>query len=338
MPLDVARLRDSAIVDEISGDEFRAAILLWCASWHQVPAGSLPNDPKQLSKFAGYGRVIAEWEKVAGGALYGWIECSDGRLYHPVIAEKALEAWEKKSEFSQRSNARAEQARAAAEARWGKGQGGDEAAASDAKPLGTKALETKNAEPMREQCGSMPGALPKGNRQGQGIETAAARSAGRSGSDELGARLRPLVGSLPVSVDPDLTPIRKLLAEGLELDDVEQGIRAFVERGRTRPRAWGDFEKWIRRAAKDRLDVDGSPPAPTIGGKPRPLPSPAQIRRVQIRFAAEHFRGHFSDGWPNEMRPGHPDCTIPEEVIDEARLLVATQQGVSLAEFSATAH
>ncbi|MCJ2131311.1 DUF1376 domain-containing protein, partial [Methylobacterium sp. E-045] len=94
MPLEVGRLRDSSIVDEITGDEFRAAILLWCASWHQSPAGSLPKDPKQLSKFAGYGRVVAEWERVAEGALYGWVECSDGRLYHPVIAEKAIEAWE----------------------------------------------------------------------------------------------------------------------------------------------------------------------------------------------------------------------------------------------------
>ncbi len=28
--------------------------------------------------------------------LRGWIRCSDGRLYHPVVAEKALEAWVEK--------------------------------------------------------------------------------------------------------------------------------------------------------------------------------------------------------------------------------------------------
>lgn len=33
MPLDVARLRDSDLAIEATGDEFRAAVLLWCASW-----------------------------------------------------------------------------------------------------------------------------------------------------------------------------------------------------------------------------------------------------------------------------------------------------------------
>jgi hypothetical protein len=93
MPLDVRRLRDSRIVDEISGDEFRAAVLLWCTAWHQIPAGSLPDDNSQLAKFAGYGRVIKEWNKVKEGALHGFVKCSDGRLYHSVICEKATEAW-----------------------------------------------------------------------------------------------------------------------------------------------------------------------------------------------------------------------------------------------------
>lgn len=98
MPLDVVRLRDAAIVDEVSADEFRAAVLLWCAAWHQVPAGSLPDNDVQLAKFAGYGRVVGEWMKVRKGALYGFVRCGDGRLYHPVVAEKALQVWGSKLE------------------------------------------------------------------------------------------------------------------------------------------------------------------------------------------------------------------------------------------------
>src|SRR5262249_23249587 len=63
------------------------------ASWHQVPAASLPDDDRVLAQLAGYGRVIREWQKVRDGALRGWVKCSDGRLYHPVVAEKALAAW-----------------------------------------------------------------------------------------------------------------------------------------------------------------------------------------------------------------------------------------------------
>lgn len=332
MPLDVARLRDSAIVDSISGEEFRAAILLWCASWHQVPAGSLPDDPRQLSKFAGYGRVVSEWEKVAEGALYGWVKCSDGRWYHPVIAEKAIEAWEKKAEFSERSASRAERAKAAAEARWGKkdpspseGEGGGNGGGDASDAVG-------NARAHAEQCRGMPDALLKGNRQGQGqvrdLETqrGAAREPERRGADELGGLLRPFVGSLPVSVDPDLSPILALLRDGLTEADVIAGVQACVERARRKPRCWGDFENWIRRAAKDRLEVAPRSPLPAAIR----APDPEKIRRGLFILACEHFRGRWSDGWSNATRPGHPDCTTPEEIIEEARLAVELERSVDL--------
>lgn len=96
MPLDVVRLRDSDIAVMVSGEEFRSAVMLWCAAWHQVPAGSLPTDDRSLALLAGYGRAVAEWLKVKEGALRGWIECADGRLYHPVVCEKARESWNSK--------------------------------------------------------------------------------------------------------------------------------------------------------------------------------------------------------------------------------------------------
>lgn len=98
MPLDVVRLRDSDIAALSTAEEFRAAVLLWCASWHQVPAASLPDDDRVLAQLAGYGRVVAEWRKVRTGALRGWVKCSDGRLYHAVVAEKARDAWTAKHE------------------------------------------------------------------------------------------------------------------------------------------------------------------------------------------------------------------------------------------------
>src|SRR5699024_5491847 len=98
MPLDVVRLRDSGLAVHATGEEFRAAVLLWCASWHQTPAASLPDDDAVLAQLAGFGRVVKEWRKVRSGALRGWIKCSDGRLYHHVIAEKANEARDAKRE------------------------------------------------------------------------------------------------------------------------------------------------------------------------------------------------------------------------------------------------
>lgn len=94
MPLHVVRLRDSSMVDAVDGEAFRAAVLLWSAAWHQVPAGSLPDDDLQLAKLAGFGRVVSEWLKLRASALHGFVKCSDGRLYHTVIAEIAHSTFE----------------------------------------------------------------------------------------------------------------------------------------------------------------------------------------------------------------------------------------------------
>jgi hypothetical protein len=94
MPLDVLRLRDSDLAALAGGDAFKAAVLLWCVAWHQVPAASLPKDDRLLARHSGAG---ASWRKVKEEALRGFVECSDGRLYHTTIAEKAREAWAAKA-------------------------------------------------------------------------------------------------------------------------------------------------------------------------------------------------------------------------------------------------
>lgn len=96
MELDVRKLRDSRFGAEVSGDAFRAGVMLWCASWHQVPAGSVPDDDIELANLAGYGRFVKEWKKSRDQALQGFVKCSDGRLYHETVAEKANAAWNAK--------------------------------------------------------------------------------------------------------------------------------------------------------------------------------------------------------------------------------------------------
>jgi hypothetical protein len=88
MPLDVASLPDSEFAIHTTGDEFKAAIVLWCKSWSQVPAGSLPNDDISLKRLSG----ADNWKRVKAGAMRGWVLCSDNRWYHPVIVAKAMEA------------------------------------------------------------------------------------------------------------------------------------------------------------------------------------------------------------------------------------------------------
>lgn len=96
MPLKVAALRDSDLAAKATGEEFRAAVLLWCAAWHQLPAASLPNDDHLLAHLIGMGRDQKAWRKVKSMALRGFILCSDGRLYHPVIADIANKSFKTK--------------------------------------------------------------------------------------------------------------------------------------------------------------------------------------------------------------------------------------------------
>lgn len=90
MPLDVVRLIDSDLFALSTGDEFKCAMALWCKSWLQVPAASLPDDDRILAHLSSAGMG---WQNVRAMSLHGWVKCSDGRLYHPVLAEKALVAW-----------------------------------------------------------------------------------------------------------------------------------------------------------------------------------------------------------------------------------------------------
>ena len=98
MPLLGSRLFSSDFNASATDTEWRTAVTLWWASWGQVPAGSLPHDDVILCRLADFGRDIKTWRKVRARALHGFVLCSDGRLYHPVIAQQALIAWEKRAE------------------------------------------------------------------------------------------------------------------------------------------------------------------------------------------------------------------------------------------------
>ncbi|WP_217895005.1 DUF1376 domain-containing protein [Sphingobium sp. Z007] len=118
MPLQVARLRDSDLAATEHPEACWYAVLLWAASWHQVPAASLPDDEMVLARLCGLGRDVKTFRKHRAGALRGFVTCSDGRLYHPVVAEQANAAWKEKLAYRDRKEKRASIASNAAKARW----------------------------------------------------------------------------------------------------------------------------------------------------------------------------------------------------------------------------
>lgn len=107
--LDTEQLRQSELWALSTGEEFKAAVGLWCRAWVQKPAGSLPNDDRLLAAWSGAGR---RWAKVRDMALRGFVLCSDGRLYHPVLCQDAHRAWGRRASYRERASN-------AAAARWG---------------------------------------------------------------------------------------------------------------------------------------------------------------------------------------------------------------------------
>ncbi len=129
-----------------------AAVSLWCEAWHEVPAGSLPNDDEILAELARC--EPDEWSRVKSRALENFVECSDGRLYHPTVCEKALEAWEYKVKSRERT-------RKATEARANKVKGstGFEESSSDRD-------DQRHDDVSRERDDHVTGVKGKGKEKG----------------------------------------------------------------------------------------------------------------------------------------------------------------------------
>jgi uncharacterized protein YdaU (DUF1376 family) len=117
MPLLGGHLFGSEFNARANDSEWRAALTLWWAAWCQVPAASLPDDDAALCRFADLGRDLKTWKKLRDGALHGWVKCADGRLYHPVLAEQALIAWDKRKQDRESRSSSAERKAREREAR-----------------------------------------------------------------------------------------------------------------------------------------------------------------------------------------------------------------------------
>jgi len=120
MPLEIRRLFSSETWIIGTHEQKCAALCLWGESWHQVPAASLPDNDRMLAHLSQAG---PRWTKIKEHAMRCWILCSDGRWYHPVVAEKALEAWAKHNKASSKG-------KAGAAKRWGTGKSTVNAAAN----------------------------------------------------------------------------------------------------------------------------------------------------------------------------------------------------------------
>lgn len=233
MPLDVQRLLDSDLFILSTGDEFKAAVALWAKAWAQVPAASLPNDDRLLAHLSGAG---SNWPAVRAMALRGFVLCSDGRIYHQVLAEKALEAWE------QREKSRARQRKWRERAAPADARDGDETVTSPSRD----ALRDDNVTDDRT-----------GQDRDSTVEDISCNSEQPPGPDKSGARAEPRAdrGSrLPVDWAPSEEDRAFAQHEGI---DPEREAGSFRDYWHGKPGAAGrksnwsaTWRNWVRRSAE----------------------------------------------------------------------------------------
>jgi uncharacterized protein YdaU (DUF1376 family) len=293
MPLDVVRLRDSDLAALATGDEFKAAVLLWCAAWGQLPAGSLPDDERILARLAGVS--LAEWRGLSDMAMRGWELCSDGRFYHPVIAEKAAEAWAARS-----------RQRARAEARWSK---------------------------RPEDDGNAPAKPPQSRGTAKSMPRHAEnRAAAMQGTGTVKGTESPLApqGVSKADVDAVWSLAPKRSRERSSRGDVERTLAAAVKRGHQPAEVLAGLKAYF---ASDQATKDGGEyvkgvhrmiEADRWQSYVEELPLLERAGADVVPFGprddwASRFNAYRRNEYWNRLDwgppPGHPDCAVPADVL-----------------------
>jgi hypothetical protein len=350
MPMDIVRLFNSGFHARSNDAEWRAGVTLWLKSFHQVPAGSLPNDDIDLCRLAELGRDMKQWKKVSAMAMRNWILSSDGRFYHATVAEKVLDAWSKKE-------AQRERSKRGNDARWGnrdnspneyrrgqtpKGRKIDRHADDGAIPEGfpqgvLKAIPEGFPQGVLNRSLNDPKGQGQGQGQGQGESKPSAQqptipppapSRPKSDLDALEAALR-LASGLENDPSPglfDLSPILGFLDKNVSLDETILPIlRASKAKGR-KGNSWRYYAPAITQAMAERQKNGqiasvspqpiGDPSDPSIdlgcGRTPR--------KSLVYKHLAAWIENHRVNRWNAQIfgfPPDEPGCSLPDEILAE---------------------
>lgn len=350
MPVDVARLRSSDMQVEVTPEEGWYGFMLWCAAWHQVPASSLPDDDVKLAFLAGLGRDKRTWKRVRSGALRGFEKCSNGRLYHFVIAEKAMKAWEVKRariRGAELTNARPRNgqptekpqnqsrspSRSIYRVRDAERNGSETPSADPAGRSGT-ATELNRTEQSRSATPPTPSSRPEAAEPTAGVDGLADEIWDMAGQGQIRDRKRASGG-----VD-DYRHIRGWVDKGYTPEEIRQAAKAVIESAGEIHSLWGLLVKAMPEAiAKLRGQAIGAAPDPALAGIPTLVPGfPATTQLEMAKsFLLDGKVSHdmkamtYTHPKPPAKRrwtfknpqtqepfppPGKPGCPVHEQILE----------------------
>lgn len=121
---------------------------------------------------------------------------------------------------------------------------------------------------------------------------------GKVDYEEVHSWVAGLVGTNPVAVNPDISPVVAWLRAGFSRERIELGIRAAVASAKQPIKSWKGFDGWVRNTAADAKPIA------------KPIDQETEWRNKLTRWFEK-------DDWPGMWGdpPGHPCCKIPAAFI-----------------------
>lgn len=169
MPLMVQNLRGSKnwLIAKRAAEKCPEAAIgffmvsLWAAAWHEVPAGSLPDDDDVLADKAGC--PMSAWSSVKELSMRGFVLCRDGRWYHPTVCKMVDNVLDNNKKNRKRSEA-ARKAKAEKRAQKSLSQNCDSSAASLSQDqIRTEQIRTEQIRTDGERDGNKKDDPPSGD-------------------------------------------------------------------------------------------------------------------------------------------------------------------------------
>ena len=293
--LDTDKLMASELWALSTGEEFKAAIGLWCRAWKQKPAGSLPNDERILAAFSGAG---SRWSKIREVALRGFVLCSDGRLYHRVLCEDVLRAAASKV-------LRQDRTRAATEARKSKRDVKRDDSADDERDVPKNPNVTKSHSIAEHSIAG----------QGRDVKEDAGLGSARDNSAILEQKLREAAG-WEREPHPKLCvtgPIEALLSNGADLElDVLAVVRSLSPGVRKRT-SWNYFIDAIAEARDRRIAASTLVSTPQPGRKSNGYDTSNSNRKGTAELIFETLERGNGEGAEDVREFGDGDRSYPPD-------------------------
>lgn len=315
-PMFRSRLFGSSFHARVSDAGWRAGVTLWLKSWDQVPAGSLPDDDIDLCRLAEFGRDMKTWAKVKTEALWGWEKYADGRLYHKVVSEGVIEAWEGK--LRQRWRTECARIRKHNQRHKTSIQETDFVTwKNDGCPIGQHLPVPIDTDEKSQEQSCETDSKGQGERKGQG-------------QGQRDSNIKP--NGLEVPAKKSRSKARTAIAENTQPDDrqkadaTEAGLSEIVFREQWRafrdhhlangslmadwPAAW---RKWLGNMAK----FQGYRGAPSVPPKGEAFDMGGDAREVKKKDLA-FWIAEFSAGKPwrfESPAPGLPGCRVPDDLL-----------------------